>query len=83
MFRRRDFVVATLTALAVGAGALSLVSLVPTLVARLSGVSSLVGAVLLLAWSATSVVTAFMARWLPSGWSQRARLLGSLSNNFV
>jgi len=78
LFRRRDFVVATLTALAAGAGALSLVSLVPTLVARLSGVSSLAGAVLLLAWSATSVVTAFMARWLPSGWSQRARLLGSL-----
>ncbi|HET6518749.1 MAG TPA: hypothetical protein VFG47_02895, partial [Geminicoccaceae bacterium] len=66
LFRRPDLVGATVAALASGAGVLSLPSFVPTLLERAMGVGTLLGAVVLLAWSATSVVTALGARWLPA-----------------
>lgn len=78
LFRRPAFIGATVAALAAGAGVLSLVSFVPTLLERAMGVSTLTSAVLILAWSATSVFTAFGARWLPERMTPRARLIAGL-----
>ena len=78
LFRRPDFVGATVAALGAGAGVLSLVSFVPTLLERAMGTSTLTSSLLILAWSATSVVTAFGARWLPSRMTPRARLIVGL-----
>ena len=78
LFRRPAFVGATVAALAAGAGVLSLMSLIPTLVERAMGVSALLAAILLLAWSATTVVTALGARWLPPGMSPRVQLVAGL-----
>lgn len=78
LFRRPDFVGATVAALGAGAGVLSLVSFVPTLLERAMGTSTLTSSLLILAWSATSVVTAFGARWLPGWMTPRARLIAGL-----
>ena len=75
LFRRPDFVGATVAALAAGGGVLSLVSFVPTLFERAMGVEAFDSALLILAWSATSIVTAFGVRWLPDKVSARARLI--------
>lgn len=73
---RPDFLGATVAALASGAGVLALMSLVPTVLERGLGEEALLAAVVLLAWSATSVVTALGARWLTM--SPRALLVGGL-----
>lgn len=78
LFRGPDFTAATVAALASGAGVLSLVSFVPTLLERAVGATALLGAVLLLAWSATTAVTSFAARWLPPWATPRRQLLGGL-----
>lgn len=78
LFRRPDFVGATVAALAAGAGVLSLLSLVPTLLERAMGVSTMAAATVLLAWSATSVPTSFGARWLPARVTPRALLTAGL-----
>lgn len=64
LFRRADFLGTTLAAFAAGAGVLSLVSYVPTLLMRFDHISALEASTVILAWSATSAVTAFGARWL-------------------
>jgi hypothetical protein len=56
LFRQPDFVGATVAALASGAGVLSLLAFVPTLLERAMGVGTMLAAVVLLAWSATTVV---------------------------
>jgi MFS family permease len=66
LFRRSDFVGATIAALASGAGVLSIMSLIPVILQRALGVDIMVGAIVLLAWSATSAVTAIAARWIPA-----------------
>jgi MFS family permease len=76
LFRQPDFTGATVAALASGAGVLSIMSLVPTLMERGMGASTMTGAVVLLAWSATSAVTAVAARWLPL--TPRKLLIGGL-----
>lgn len=76
LFRRPEFAGATAAALASGAGVLSIMSLVPTLLERAMGVSIMTGAFVLLAWSATSSVTAIVARWLPV--TPRTLLIGGL-----
>jgi len=78
LFRRPDFVGATVAALAAGAGVLSLVSLVPMLLERAMGVGTMLSAVVILAWSGTSVVTAFGARWLPVWLTPRTQLIAGL-----
>ncbi|MGH3913033.1 MAG: MFS transporter, partial [Pseudonocardiaceae bacterium] len=78
LFRRPDFFGATVAALASGAGVLALMSLVPTVLERALDEGALLAAVVLLAWSATSVVTALGARWLPARVSPRALLVGGL-----
>lgn len=75
---RPDFLGATVAALAAGAGVLALMSLVPTVIERGLGEGAVLAAVALLAWSATSVVTALGARWLSSRVSPRAQLVAGL-----
>ncbi|MBB3139918.1 MFS transporter [Halomonas organivorans] len=78
LFRRADFVGATVAAFASGAGILALMTLVPTLLQRFLDTGALAAAFVLLGWSLTSVVTALSARWLPSGLSPRALMIGGL-----
>lgn len=54
-------------------------TLVPTLLTRAMHVGPLIAAIVILAWSATSVVTALAARWLPHGLSPRRLLIGGLA----
>lgn len=76
LFRRPEFAGATVAALASGAGVLSIMSLIPTVLERAAGVNTITAAVLLLAWSATSVVTAIAARSL--SFAPRTLLIGGL-----
>lgn len=76
LFRRPDFVGATVAALGSGAGVLSLMSMIPTVLERAMGVGAMRGALVLLAWSATTAVTAIGVRWLPV--SPRRLLIGGL-----
>src|SRR3954469_19785646 len=78
LLRRPDFLGATVAAFASGAGVLALMSLVPMVLKRGLGEGAVLAAVVLLAWSATSVVTALGARWLPAQVSPRALLVGGL-----
>lgn len=78
LLRRPDFLGATVAALASGAGVLALMSLVPTVLERALGKGAVLAAIVLLAWSATSVVTALGARWLPARVSPRAQLVAGL-----
>lgn len=65
LFRQRPFIGATVGALASGAGVLSLMTLIPTMLERAIGVDTITTAFVLLAWSATTAVTAIAVRWLP------------------
>ncbi|MEJ2890078.1 MFS transporter [Actinomycetospora aeridis] len=78
LFGSPAFVAATVGALATGMGIISTTSFLPTVVERGLGSTALVGALLLLAWSGTSVVTALLARRLPAAWSGRLLLAGGL-----
>lgn len=76
LFRRPDFVGASVAALASGAGVLSLMSLIPMILERAMDVDTMTAAIVLLAWSATTAVAAIGARWLPV--SPRKLLIGGL-----
>jgi MFS family permease len=76
LLRRPDFAGATVGAVATGAGVIATMSFLPTLVQRALGHSATYAAFLLLGWSATSVVTALLARRLP--FSPRAQLVAGL-----
>lgn len=78
LFRRPEFTGATLAALASGAGVLSLVSFLPILLERATGTSVLLGAVVLLAWSATTSLASLAARWLPAWLTPRTQLISGL-----
>lgn len=78
LFASPGFVAATVGALATGMGIIATTSFLPTVVERGLGGTPVVGAVLLLAWSGTSVLTALLARRLPAGWSGRLLLGGGL-----
>jgi MFS family permease len=78
LFRHADFVGATVGALASGASILALSNVVPVVVDRGLGAGGLLSSVVLLAWSATSAVTALAARWLPQSWTPRAQLVTGL-----
>lgn len=78
LFRSPAFVAATVGALATGAGIIATTSFLPTVVQRgLSG-TALTAALVLLGWSATSVLTALLARRLPAALGGRALLGGGL-----
>ncbi len=78
LFASPAFVAATVGALATGMGIIATTSFLPTVVERGLGSTALVGALLLLAWSGTSVVTAVLARRLPAAWSGRLQLAAGL-----
>ncbi|MFC5137766.1 MFS transporter [Actinomycetospora rhizophila] len=78
LFASPAFVAATVGALATGMGIIASTSFLPTVVERGLGSTAMVGALLLLAWSGTSVVTALLARRLPAAWSGRLLLAGGL-----
>jgi MFS family permease len=78
LFRRPDFTAATLAGLTNGAGVIAIMSFLPTLVQRGLGHGALYAALTLLAWSATSVLTALLARRLPTRFSARAQLATGL-----
>ncbi len=79
LFRNPDFVGATVAGFAAGGGVLSLVSFLPTLLERAMGTSTIFSALMLLAWSATSVVVAFSVRWLPERVTPRWQLIAGLT----
>lgn len=79
LFRNPGFVAATAAAFASGAGVLALMTLVPTVMIQAMGRSALAAALTLCAWSATSVVTSFAARWLPAALTPRLLLIGGLA----
>jgi MFS family permease len=78
LFRRPDFAGVTIAGLATGAGVIATMSFLPTLLQRGLGHGVLYAALLLLGWSATSVVTALLARRLPARVSPRAQLVSGL-----
>ncbi|WP_214405367.1 MFS transporter [Pseudonocardia lacus] len=78
LFARPDFTGAAVAAVATGAGIIALMSFMPTLLQRGYGHGALYAAVLLLAWSATSAVTALLARRLPARFGARAQLAAGL-----
>src|SRR5215218_6563139 len=78
LFGRPDFLGATVAALASRLGVLALMSLVPTVLERGLNEGAVLAAVVLLAWSATSVVSALGARRLPSWASPRVQLVAGL-----
>ncbi|MFE5703014.1 MFS transporter [Rhodococcus koreensis] len=71
LFRRRDFLAATLAALATGAGIIGLMSFACTFLVKTMHVSTLAAAGVIALWSGTSVVASLLARTLP------ARLAGT------
>jgi hypothetical protein len=75
---RPDFLGATAAALVSGAGVLTLMPLVPTMLERGLGEGAVLAAVVLLAWLATSVESALGARWLALWMSPRAQLVAGL-----
>jgi hypothetical protein len=76
LLRRPDFAGATVGGLATGAGVIATMSFLPTLLQRALGHDALYAAALLLGWSATSVVTALLARRIPV--SARVQLAAGL-----
>jgi len=74
LFRQRGFVAATVAGFAAGAGVIALVQNLPVLLGQAFGVPATTTAYLAVVWSATSVVTALAARWLPAWLPGRAQL---------
>lgn len=78
LFRYADFSGATLAAFASGAGVLALMSMVPTVLVRGLGLSPLISAVILLAWSGVTVLSALAAGLLPDRIGARTRVIASI-----
>ncbi|MGC0365790.1 MFS family permease [Rhodococcus sp. 27YEA15] len=78
LFRAPAFLSATLAAFATGAGIIALMSYLAGFLAAAYQTSSTSAALLLTAWSATSVVAALLARRLPARWTGRFQLAGGL-----
>ncbi|PVZ13120.1 MFS transporter [Actinomycetospora cinnamomea] len=78
LFTSPAFVAATVGALATGTGIIATTSFLPTVVERGLGSTALAGALLLFAWSGTSVVTAVLARRLPAAWPGRLQMAAGL-----
>ncbi|WP_328856705.1 MFS transporter [Williamsia herbipolensis] len=74
LLRSPAFGAATLAAVAIGAGAIALMSYMSGFLGAALGVSALGAALLLFAWSGTSVVTALLARRIPARISGRVQL---------
>lgn len=79
LFAQRPFAGATLAAFASGAGVLALMSMVPTVLVRGMGQTPFAAAVVLLAWSAFTVIAALNAHHLPLRWGARQRIIGAIA----
>lgn len=79
LFGRSRFLAVTIAALGTGGGIIALLSYLPGLAGAALGIDAWGASLLLLGWSATSVVTALASRWIPESVSGRARLSGSLA----
>ncbi|GAA4554927.1 MFS transporter [Pseudonocardia xishanensis] len=78
LFRSPPFLAALIGAFATGAGIIATTSFLLTVMARGLGASSVLAAVVLLAWSGTGVITSLLARRLPTIWSGRMQLATGL-----
>jgi len=78
LFSDANFSGATLAAFASGAGVLALMSMVPTVLVRGLGKEPLFAAVVLLAWSGVTVLSALGARFLPQWLTSRQRVICSI-----
>ena len=78
LFRHPPFLAATVAALATGGGIIALMSYMAGFVGTALGIDALGAAILLFAWSATSVVTALLARRIPAAVSGRTQLAAGL-----
>ncbi|MFC4945921.1 MFS transporter [Pseudonocardia sp. GCM10023141] len=78
LFRRRALIAATLAAFLTGAGVIALMSFITTVLERGLAYSAVLASVVLLAWSATSVVTALLVRHIPAWINGGIRLSGGL-----
>ena len=74
LFRRGDFTGAILGAFFSGTGVLAIMSFVPTVLHRAYGTSPIVGAFVLLAWSAMTAIAALLAKRLPD-WATPDRVI--------
>lgn len=74
LFRSPRFLAVTLAALATGLGIIAVSSFMLSVTERALGVAAVLAAVMLLAWSGTSVVTSLLARRLPASVSGRMQL---------
>jgi MFS family permease len=79
LFRRRDFVAATVAALATGGGVIALMSFACTFLVTGMGMSTLGAGGLLALWSATSAVSAMLVRRLPTGFGGAWQLVIGLT----
>jgi MFS family permease len=78
LFRRPAFAAVTLAAAAAGGGIIALLSYFSGFAGAALGYSSLTAALLMLAWSGPSIVSALGARRLPTAWSGRSRMSAAL-----
>lgn len=74
LFRSPQFLAATVGAFATGAGIIATSSFLLTVMSRGLGATAVVAAVVLLAWSATGVLTSLLARRIPVSVSARMQL---------
>ncbi|WP_328810141.1 MFS transporter [Rhodococcus sp. NBC_00294] len=74
LLRQPAFLAATVAALATGAGVIALMSYMAGFVGAAFGLDALHSAFLLFGWSATSVITALLARRIPASVSGRTQL---------
>lgn len=78
LFRRPDFVGAMVGAFASGAGVLAIMTMVPMVLERGFGIAPFRGAIILMAWSATTAIAALGARIIPKSVSPRVLLIASM-----
>jgi MFS family permease len=78
LFRRPALVSATTSAFVAGAGVTALMAFLCTMLENGLALSPLTAALVVLAWSATSVVSALLTRRLPAGLSGGARMSAGL-----
>ncbi len=78
LFRSAPFLAATLGAFATGIGIISTASFLFTVIRRGLGTQAVIGALVVLAWSVTGVVTSLLARRLPATLSGRTQLAAGL-----
>ena len=78
LFAQPPFLAATIAAFVTGAGVIALMAYMAGFMFAAFGITPLAAATLFLTWSATSVVTALLARRIPARYPGRVQLAGGL-----